>query len=894
MKNIKKPTILIVDDDQTTIIFLINALEDDYDIMVATGGREALDMVNTQKPDLILLDIMMPEMDGYEVCRRLKSSSQTRKIPVIFLTGMDSNEDHAKGLAAGAEDYIVKPFYPAVIRARVKIQLELYHQKSFLEETVKKRTAELEASKIALQKAMNNLQVERVTTGVFWVQVPEAGLYVLCGCPEEVVKHLMIKGFIGTVCKKDITFETGPNAILLSDVLIQNGCLSNLAEFPVLQMLYRQGFIIPDHPNNRGEKPVLIGSQEQVESQKQYIFRGNFGLIDKKEIMESGVAEPMADEMMRLKNRFRFGQKPQIEDLVDSVIVKNDPVEIRDQIFVKRTGFNRYEFSYKGLSSVVDLNLKPEESYNSPYLLGNHKIKRDYFAVIHSGEGNGWNTTVPSMGSIISYQGEIYLIDLPPNLFDTLRALGIDISEIVGVFHTHAHDDHFTSFPTLLQSDHRIKYFATPVVRSSVSKKLAALLAMDEKILSHFFDFHDLEFDQWNDCNGLDVKPIFSPHPVETNMFIFGALGDSGYKTYAHYADTISLDMLNEMVGDDPDCISLETYRNVKDAYLFPATLKKLDIGGGMIHGQALDFKTDMSEKIIMAHRENTLTDEQKEIGSESSFGQCDVLIPGTQDYLRSYAFHYLKSFFPPLGKKDGSMLLNSPLVEFNPGTLILKKGDTPAHLYLILTGTVEYIDIQSGTKHNLSNGSFIGEFSLFKKQTSPGLYRSVSHVSALSFSFLLFNNFLERNNISVSIENMFNKIEFLKSTWLFGGASSYAVQTQIAQIMKVVEIERGVDVLSRKSSGLFLIKTGEIEVRGTSNILLERLKPGDFFGEHHFFKPEITGFHFRAIRNSQLYSITDSVLLEIPSVYWKILEIHEKRRKKWKELTTGQKIQVC
>jgi len=879
MTKIKKPTILIVDDVKANIELLYSTLEDDYHIVAAVNGQEALDMFRIVTPDLILLDIRMPGMDGYEVCRRLKENSETQNIPIIFLTAMDLLEDETKGLALGAEDYIKKPFKPAIIKARVKIHLQLYHQKMFLEKSVKVRTAELEASKLELQKAMRNLQTTRVINGVFWVQIPEAGLYILCGCPEEVVKHLMIKGLIATIYQKDINFETGPNAILLSDVQIQNGCLSNLAEFPVLQMLYRQGFIIPNHPNNREEKPLLIGSKEQVESQKRYIFRGNFGLTTKKEIMETGISETLAEEMMLLKNKFRFGEDPEVDDFIDTVIVKKAPIEIKNQVFVSRTGFNQYEFSYKGQSTIINLNLNPGETYPSPYSLGNYKIKRDYFAVIHSGEGDGWNTTSPSMGSILIYQGEIYLIDLAPNLFHILRSLGIDISEIVGIFHTHAHDDHFASFPALLQSDHRIKYYATPLVRASVSKKFSALLSMDEKALSRFFDFHDLEFDQWNDCNGLDVKPMFSPHPVETNIFIFRALGGDGYKTYAHYADIISLDMLHDMVGNSPDNISPATYQSIKKAYLLPATLKKLDVGGGMVHGQAIDFMDDRSEKIILAHTEKPLTDEQKEIGSESSFGQCDILIPGTQDYLRKHASRYLKSFFPLLAEKEVNMLLNSALVDFNPGTLILKKGEVPKHLYLILKGTVEYIDVQSGIKNNLSNGCFIGEFNLFKNQLSPGAYRAVSHVSVLSFSFELFNKFLEKNRISSSTKDMFDRIEFLNSTWLFGGASSSVIQNQIAQTMKFMEIEKNCDVFGLEPAGLFLIKTGEIQVSKTSNRTLETLKSGDFFGEYNFFKPKVTGFQFKTTQSTQIYVITDFTLLKIPIVHWKLLEIYEKRR---------------
>ena len=818
-----KSIILIVDDNEIFIDLLVNTLEDDYEIITAMNGHDAL----------------------------------------------------------GAVDYITKPFNPAIVMARVRVHLELHDQNQVLEDRVNLRTAELEAGKKALQKAMNNLQTIQVTNGVYWIQIPEAGLYILCGCPEEIVKHLMIKGYIAIVCQGGAYFETGPNAILLSDVLIQNGGFSNLSEFPVLQMLYRQGLIIPNHPNNKGEKPILIGSREQVESQKQYIFRGNFGLTTKQEILETGISQPMVDEMMRLKNKFRFAMKASIEDLLDSVIVENKPVEIKNQVFVQRTGLNVYEFSYKDQTTQVNLNLDVRETYTSPYSLGHHKIKRDYFSIIHSGEGDGWNSSKTSMGSIMIFQGGIYLIDAPPNILHTLRSLGIDISEIVGIFHTHAHDDHFASLPVLLQSDHRIKYYATPLVRASVSKKFSALLSLDEEALFRFFDFHDLEFDQWNNCDGLEVKPIFSPHPVETNIFIFRALGNAGYKTYAHYADIISLDLLYKMVGDNPDSISMDTYNRTKDAYLIPANLKKIDIGGGMIHGQAMDFKHDTSEKIILAHTEKELTDEQKEIGSEASFGQCDVLIPGSSDYLRTYAARYFKSFFTFLDEKDFNMLLNTRIIDFNPGSMILKKGEFPAHLYMILTGIVEYIDSDSGIKNNLSNGCFIGEFNLFKERSSSGVYRTLSHVTALCFSFDFFRRFLEKNHIFDQTEKMFARIDFLKSTWLFGEESSYTVQHKIAQAMQAMALDENSPAFEQQSPGLYLIKSGEIQIRDNDNTLLETLKSGSFFGENYFFEPDKPSLQFITTQPSRLYVIRDPGLLEIPIVLWKLLEIYERRRKK-------------
>lgn len=126
--------ILVVDDELVTIEVMAEVLAPVHDIIFATSGAEALDLAATGKPDLILLDVMMPGMDGYEVCRHLKADSATIGIPVIFITALDSVEDEAKGLEIGAIDYVTKPISPAIVRARVHNHLELKRARDLLEQ----------------------------------------------------------------------------------------------------------------------------------------------------------------------------------------------------------------------------------------------------------------------------------------------------------------------------------------------------------------------------------------------------------------------------------------------------------------------------------------------------------------------------------------------------------------------------------------------------------------------------------------------------------------------------------------------------------------------------------------------------------------------------------------
>jgi|SRR5271165_623731 len=121
-----KKTVLLVDDAPANIQVVNSILKDIYKIRIATNGPKALELARVAPPpDLVLLDVMMPEMDGYEVCTRLKSDPDTREIPVIFLTGQTEVEDETRGFDVGAVDYIHKPFSPAVVKARVQTHLVL-------------------------------------------------------------------------------------------------------------------------------------------------------------------------------------------------------------------------------------------------------------------------------------------------------------------------------------------------------------------------------------------------------------------------------------------------------------------------------------------------------------------------------------------------------------------------------------------------------------------------------------------------------------------------------------------------------------------------------------------------------------------------------------------------
>ncbi|EEY99693.1 pole remodelling regulatory diguanylate cyclase [Vibrio sp. RC586] len=161
-------TILIVDDNPENRALLAGLLKPHYRLLVAVSGAQALAICHKQKPDLVLLDIMMPEMDGYEVCQRMRADPELQDIPVIFLTAKSQIEDEQHGFDVGAVDYILKPISPPILLARTRTHLRLQHtmkllaeQNETLEQKVKERTQDLEALQDATIIAMASLAETR-------------------------------------------------------------------------------------------------------------------------------------------------------------------------------------------------------------------------------------------------------------------------------------------------------------------------------------------------------------------------------------------------------------------------------------------------------------------------------------------------------------------------------------------------------------------------------------------------------------------------------------------------------------------------------------------------------------------------------------------------------------
>ncbi|SDS31113.1 response regulator [Pseudomonas oryzae] len=238
-----KPTILVVDDNPNNLVLISSLLRNDYRVKVANSGEAALRIAGSaEQPDLILLDIMMPEMDGYEVCQRLKADAQLCDIPVIFLTARTSVDDEEHGLHLGAVDYITKPISPPVMLARVQTQLKLKasadflrNKSEFLEREVQKRVREvLEVQDITIEMMASLAETRDNETGN---HIRRTQNYVRA-LARHLQKHPRFAGFLSDA-NIQLLFKTAPmhdiGKIGIPDsILLKPGRL-DAQEFHVMQ-----------------------------------------------------------------------------------------------------------------------------------------------------------------------------------------------------------------------------------------------------------------------------------------------------------------------------------------------------------------------------------------------------------------------------------------------------------------------------------------------------------------------------------------------------------------------------------------------------------------------------------------------------------------------------------
>lgn len=257
----KQKTVMIVEDTEVNIDILVDALQDEYELIVAINGSEALELIEEQKPDLILLDIMMPEMDGYEVLKILKENSILNQIPVILLSAITDSDSKTKGFSLGAVDYITKPFEIVEVKARVMTQLRLEearivleNQNSILEEKVKERTDLIERTNSATIYCLAALAETRD---------PETGQHIRR--TQEYIKELALE------LQKNGEYED----ILTNeyvDLLYKSAPLHDIGKVGV-----KDGILL---------KPGKLTAEEFEEMKKHTIYGGESLMVGIKELGE--------------------------------------------------------------------------------------------------------------------------------------------------------------------------------------------------------------------------------------------------------------------------------------------------------------------------------------------------------------------------------------------------------------------------------------------------------------------------------------------------------------------------------------------------------------------------------------------------------------------------------
>ncbi|EWH10415.1 response regulator/phosphatase [Catenovulum agarivorans DS-2] len=246
-----KATILVVDDTPDNIAILSGILKHEYKIKAALTGKLALQIAQGQdKPDLILLDVMMPEMDGYQVCQALKSNPATAHIPIIFVTAKTETQDEQHGFELGAVDYITKPVSPAIVLARVHSQLSLYNQSRHLEALVKERTRELNESRIEIIRRLGRAaEYKDNETGTHVIRMSWFARFLAeaMGQPEEWCELLYNAAPMHDIGKIGI-----PDRVLLKPGKL------DAEEWAIMQKHTQYGVdIIGDHPS-----PILQLARE--------------------------------------------------------------------------------------------------------------------------------------------------------------------------------------------------------------------------------------------------------------------------------------------------------------------------------------------------------------------------------------------------------------------------------------------------------------------------------------------------------------------------------------------------------------------------------------------------------------------------------------------------------
>ena len=244
-EKLHQETILIIEDSPIHIDLLIQLLGPDYRILVHTDALSGLKGIEAQLPDLILLDVLLPDIDGIEVCRRIKTNPVTQDIPIIILTSLTAVNDEVAGLSAGASDFISKPFNPGLLKARIRVHLDLKNHRDRLDKLVAERTAELEKTKEAIISSLAILSEYRDYETGLHVQRTQAFIRCLAMKVWELTGEISSAGLLDLIGRSAMLHDIGkvgiPDSILLKPGPLSDEEFTMIKKHPLIgaEVLHR-------------------------------------------------------------------------------------------------------------------------------------------------------------------------------------------------------------------------------------------------------------------------------------------------------------------------------------------------------------------------------------------------------------------------------------------------------------------------------------------------------------------------------------------------------------------------------------------------------------------------------------------------------------------------------
>lgn len=233
--------ILIVDDNRTNLINASRLLSDEYDVMLAISGEKALELCEKYTPDLVLLDINMPNMDGFEVLNRMKQSQKTSKIPVIFLTASNDIDTEVECIERGAVDFLSKPFIPKIMKTRIKRTIELEDYRKSLEDLVQRQLDEITHIQNEVIFGMANLIESR--DGSTGIHVKRTYYFVRMIAHElrrrNIFSDILTESYVNDLCKASPMHDIGKIAI--SDIILKKPGRLSEKEFEIMKTHSSEG-----------------------------------------------------------------------------------------------------------------------------------------------------------------------------------------------------------------------------------------------------------------------------------------------------------------------------------------------------------------------------------------------------------------------------------------------------------------------------------------------------------------------------------------------------------------------------------------------------------------------------------------------------------------------------